>query len=251
MDVISIYIFLIGLCIGSFLNVCIDRIIEDKSIIVPPSHCDICGYKLKIRDLVPVISYIFLKGKCRECKSKISIQYPIIELINAVLYINVYYVYGLSFYLIKYCILISLLLVIAAIDIKTKNIYTKVSGFGIVSAITLDIYEYIFLNENILTYMCGALLSFIIFYSIVKITGAMGQGDIDVAVICGLFLGVRYTLLAILLSFILGGIIGGLLVVFKKKRKNEEIAFIPYLALGSYITIFIGDIFINWYLKCY
>ena len=79
----------------------------------------------------------------------------------------------------------------------------------------------------------------------------MGQGDIDVAVICGAFLGVRYTLLAILLSFILGGIIGVLLVVLKKKSKNEEIAFIPYLALGSYITIFIGDIIINWYLKCY
>lgn len=251
MNVISIYIFVVGLCIGSFLNVCIDRTIEEKSIIWPSSHCDNCGCKLKVRDLIPVISYLILKGKCRKCHSKISVQYPIVELVNALLYLCVYFTYGLSFYLIKYCILISFMLVISIIDIKTKNIYTKVSICGIVLGISADIIGYIFFNEDISTDIIGALIGFSIFYIIVKITKAMGEGDIDAAAICGLFLGKNYTLLTILLSFIIGGITGVLLIFFSKKKRNDEIAFTPYLALGAYLSIFFGDVLIKWYLNCY
>ena len=116
-----ILIFIIGLCIGSFLNVCIYRIANGESIVFPSSHCMKCGIEIKKRDLIPVISYVLLKGKCRNCGDKISIRYPLIELTNGILYILLYLSVGFSLELFKGCIFISLLLVIAFIDFDPHN----------------------------------------------------------------------------------------------------------------------------------
>ena len=107
-----IFVVLFGLCIGSFLNVCIYRIAREESISFPPSHCTSCGYELKAKDLVPVLSYTFLGGRCRSCKEKISIKYPMVEILNTLIYVIIYLNYGLSIELIEFAIFSSLMIVI-------------------------------------------------------------------------------------------------------------------------------------------
>ncbi len=211
---ILICVFIVGLCIGLFLNICINGVGKEKTLINKD-------------------------------------KYFVLGFINAISYLALYWVYGLNFYMAKYCIFFSILLLIAVIDAKTKSVYLKFSILAIVLALILDLYQYIILKEEIQVYIWGAILAFIIFFVIVKVTKAMGEGDIEVAVICGLFLGERFTLLTILLSFILGGVLGVTLVLLKKKGGKDEIAFIPYLLLGSYIAVFAGDFLIDWYLNCY
>ena len=118
-----IFIAIIGLCIGSFLNVCIYRIPREESIIFPPSHCTTCSYKLQSYDLIPLLSYLFLKGRCRGCGERISIKYSLIEMLNSLLYVLIYCNYGNSIDSLKGFLLSSLLIVIAGIDLKTHYIY--------------------------------------------------------------------------------------------------------------------------------
>lgn len=109
-----------GLCIGSFLNVCIDRIPKGENIIYPSSHCDKCGYRLKFFDLIPVVSFLYLRGKCKKCRCKISLQNPIIEMLNGVLYLIFYIKYDLSIIFFKCSILTSFLIVVIIICLKRK-----------------------------------------------------------------------------------------------------------------------------------
>ena len=189
MDIFLVVIF--GLVIGSFLNVCICRIANEESIAFPPSHCTNCGYELKAKDLIPVLSYIFLGGKCRSCKEKISIQYPIVEILNAILYIAIYLKFGFTLNLFKFCLFASLLIVIGFIDFKTKYVYNSTVVFGVVSGILFAVLEWMETKSIPWNYIAGAFIGFGIIYLIVILTRGMGEGDIDIALICGLFLGIK------------------------------------------------------------
>ena len=205
-------IFILGLCIGLLLNVCINKTVEEKVLID---------------------------------KNK----YFILGCINAISYSGLYHLYGLGFYMIKYCIFLSIMLVIATIDLMTKDIYFRVSILGIASAFMLDLYEYFILGQGVKGYIYGVILVLCIFWVMSKILRVMGDGDIEVAVICAAFLGGRYTLLAIILAIIVGGIVGIALIVSRNNGGRDEMAFIPYLLIGSYIAIFAGEFIIDWYLK--
>ncbi|HCW53501.1 MAG TPA: prepilin peptidase, partial [Clostridium sp.] len=111
-----LFVVIIGLVIGSFLNVCIFRIPEEQSICFPPSHCTSCQHQLGVLDLIPVLSYVFLGGRCRYCKENISIRYPLIEVLNGFFYLIIYFRFGFSIFTLKYFILTSLLIVISMID---------------------------------------------------------------------------------------------------------------------------------------
>ncbi|MCI6190901.1 MAG: prepilin peptidase [Clostridium sp.] len=246
-----VFIFVIGLCIGSFLNVCIYRLPKGESISFPPSHCQSCGYRLKVKDLVPVFSYIFLKGKCRNCGEKISIQYPIIELTNAVLYLCVYLRYGLSVETIKYSIFASLLLVIGVIDFKTTLVCIETTIFGIITSILFMGYSWyntkIFPLDNII----GGAIGFLIIWLIVKLTAGMGEGDIDIALVCGLFLGKKGIAITLFFGIILGGLAGVIFLIARKKGKKDEMAFGPYLAMGAFIALMWGEKIFNWYVSTF
>ena len=179
-----IFVILFGLCIGSFLNVCIYRIAREESIVFPASHCTNCGYQLKAKDLVPVLSYIFLGGKCRSCKEKISIKYPIVEILNSLLYVVIYSVYGFSFDFIKFAIFASLMIVIGLIDLDTKYVFNSTIVFGVVTGLLFFISEWIITKNIPWTNIVGAAIGFGVIYAIVALTGGMGEGDIDIALIC-------------------------------------------------------------------
>ena len=243
-----VFVAILGLCIGSFLNVCIYRIPREESISFPPSHCTSCGYRLKVKDLIPVLSYIFLRGRCRQCKEHISIQYPLIELTNALLYICVYLKFGLSIDTIKYIIFVSLLLVIAVIDFKTTDVWTSTTLFGLVVGILFIIIHWITSRKFPVDNIIGGAIGFLVIWLIVKLTAGMGEGDIDIALICGLFLGSKGAVITLFAGIVLGGLGGAIFLIRKKKSGKDEMAFGPYLAMGAFIAMMWGERIIDWYL---
>lgn len=244
------FIGVIGLIIGSFLNVCIYRIPRGESISYPPSHCGSCSHKLSPKDLIPVISYTVLQGRCRYCKAKIAIQYPLIEITDAILYILIYMRYGYSILTIKYCIFASLLIVIGAIDYKTQDVYTLSIVFGIVIGILfIGIEAFIYENISPLHYIIGAFIGAAIIGIIVFFTRGMGEGDIEIAGLCGLFLGTKLVLLDLFLAVIIGGIAGIVILSFRLKDKKDSIAFGPCIAIGAFISMLLGNELINAYLS--
>ncbi|MGG7142066.1 prepilin peptidase [Clostridium nigeriense] len=244
-------VLIIGLCIGSFLNVCIYRIAKEESIIFPGSHCTSCGHELKAYELVPVLSYIFLRGRCRKCKDKISIKYPLIEILNAILYLLLFWKYGFGLNFVFYCLLFSLLMVISAIDLESKYIYSSTTLVGVLLAI---IYIAIgsYLGEvNILNNLLAGLIGYGIIFLIVLLTGGMGSGDADIAGICGLFIGIKGVLVTLFVAIILGGIFASIALILKFKNRKSEIAFGPYIAIGTFICIFMGEKLLLLYMNLY
>ncbi len=245
----EILILIIGLCIGSFLNVCIYRIPREESIAFPPSHCTSCGYELKAVDLIPVISYLFLKRKCRKCGEKISINYPLVELLNGVLYLLIFLRFGLSLSFVFYSLLTSLLIVISYIDLDSKYIYSSTTILGVVLAaiyIVVGLYtKDISISNNVL----GGAIGYGIIYLIVVITKGMGQGDAEVAGVCGLFIGIKGILVCLFISVVLGGLVAAIILIFKLKEKKSEIAFSPYISIGSIVYILLGKEILSLYLN--
>lgn len=260
MFIIYFFVFILGTVIGSFLNVCIFRIPLQESIAFPPSHCMNCGKKLKWYDMFPIISWIVLKGKCRFCGSKISCRYPLVEFMTGIIYLFIYLKCGFTFNLVKYLIFSSLVIVIGLIDLDTTDVYTSTIIFGIISAAALIIAGYILfkmnLNPNfsIVNYILGGIIGagFILFIMILahiafKAQG-MGSGDAGICFVCGLFLGVKSVTFMLLLSVLIGGTIGILLVLMGKKKKTDYIPFGPFIAFASVISVLVGEGIINWYL---
>ncbi|EQB87463.1 hypothetical protein M918_08700 [Clostridium sp. BL8] len=241
-------VFIYGLIIGSFLNVCVYRIPLNQSIVYPPSNCPRCNTRLNWKDLIPVLSYAILKGKCRYCGNKISITYPVQELFTAIIFLITYYKYGFSIYLFKYVILFSILIVISNIDIKHQDVYTSTTIPGIISGLIFAIIEQYFAIGSFKNYFIGAVIAAVIIGLIVYITGAMGEGDIEIAALCGTFIGWKLSILMIILAFILGGVIGTILIATNIKGRRDYMAFGPFLALGALISVLFGSAIINYYL---
>lgn len=245
----EILICILGFIIGSFLNVCIYRIPQEESIVFPPSHCTRCKHKLNILDLFPVISYIFLKGKCRYCKEKISIKYPLIEMLNGLFYLIIYLKFGLTLLTVKYCVLTSILIVIAVIDFDTQFVFASITIFGVVAGGFFALIEYLLFHNNTLELILGGLIGAFIIGIIVFITKGMGEGDIEIAAVCGLFLGVKGVLLGLFLAIVIGGIVGVLVLSLKLKKAKDKMAFGPFIAIGSLISMIYGNEILKFYFQ--
>lgn len=240
-----ITIFLFGITIGSFLNVCIYRIPLGESIVTAPSHCMTCGQKLKWYDMVPVFSWLVLGGKCRNCKSKISAQYPIIEGVNGILYVLVCVVNGLNWSSVIYCFMASALLVLSIIDWRTFEIpfCLNVFLFGLgVAAVVLDRGN---LVEHLIGMICVSGLLEVIY--LVSGGSAIGGGDVKLMLSCGLILGWRLILLAFLLGCIIGSIVH--IVRMKVSKTGHVLAMGPYLSAGIFLAALWGNAWIGWYLS--
>ncbi|MCY6484588.1 prepilin peptidase [Clostridium aestuarii] len=246
-----IVIVLLGLLIGSFLNVCIYRIPREESISYPPSHCTNCGQMIKPYDLIPVISYMVLKGKCRHCGMKISIRYPIIELFTGIVFLLIYSNYGFSIELLKFTILGCFLIVIGIIDFDTTDVYFKVTMSGIlIGVIFLCVYSYYY-TYNINSYILGALIGGGFISVIILTTHGMGWGDAEICALIGLYLGWKLTILAMFLSVILGAVVGIVLILTKKKSSKDYIPFGPYIAIGAMISVLWGYKILLWYFNSF
>lgn len=243
------FVLIIGLCIGSFLNVCIYRIPREESIVFPPSHCTVCGHELKVLDLIPFLSYLFLKGRCRKCGEKISLKYPLVEILNGVLYLLIYLRFGLNLNFIAYSILTSLLIVISFIDLDYKYIYSTTTILGAVLGSVYILIGLYTKDANLINNILGGAIGYLIIYLIVVITKGMGQGDAEIAGICGLFIGIKGILVALFIAIVLGGLVATIILLFKLKDRKTEIAFGPYIAIGTIIYILIGKKLLSLYLS--
>jgi leader peptidase (prepilin peptidase)/N-methyltransferase len=248
-----ILIFVLGLIIGSFSNVCIYRIPKNESVIYPASHCPKCRSKIKPIDNIPLLSYLLLKGRCRNCGSKISIQYPVVEFLTGLIYLIIYLIYGLSIQSLVYIILSSALIIIAFIDLQEQIIPDVISLPGIVVGLILSfIVPYISFINSVLGALVGGGIILIIAWVGSKIfkKEAMGGGDVKLTAMIGAFLGWRYTLISLFWGFFLGALIGIILIMTKIKKREDAIPFGPFIALGSIITLLWGEKILLWYLRC-
>ncbi|MFL0195445.1 prepilin peptidase [Clostridium sp. WILCCON 0269] len=244
----GVVIFILGTIMGSFLNVCIYRIPKGESVVYPPSHCTNCNKEIKAYDLIPVISYIILRGKCRHCEKKISLRYPMLEFITGLLYLLTYIKFGIGVNLIKYIVFISIMIVVGMIDFDTTDVYFKTTGTGIIAGI-IFLGIYLYMGLPIKTYIYGGMLGGGLLTLIILITkGGMGWGDAEISLVCGLFLGLKYTVLMIFLALVIGAVVGVALILSGKKSKKDYIPFGPFIVIASVVTVFFGQSILNWYL---
>ncbi len=243
-----------GLCIGSFLNVVIYRVPEKMSIVSPPSHCPKCGYQLKAYDNIPVFSYIFLGGKCRNCREKISPRYMIVELTNMVLWMLSLWCFGKTslVYAFIAAIALSNAVCIFFIDLDHMLIFDR---FQIIFALLGIVAMFFDPYEKPLSHLIGGVAAGGIFL-LIGIIGkkvmhreALGGGDIKLVFCMGLFLGWRRTLLAILLASLVASVV--LIAVRNKKgdEKGTEYPFGPFLTAGFAIALLFGEKIISAYLS--
>ncbi|MFY9217504.1 MAG: prepilin peptidase [Tepidanaerobacteraceae bacterium] len=241
----TLFIFILGTIIGSFINVCIYRIPRGESVVYPSSHCPRCGYNLKPPDLIPLLSYLLLRGRCRKCRANISLLYPLVELLTGLMFIFAFIKFGLTFEFLSAIILITCLMITTFIDLEHQIIPDKVVLPSLAAGLVLNI---IFHREDFYNYLLGFILGGgIIFLIVVLSRGGMGGGDIKLFATVGMFLGFRLTLLALLLSFVLGSVVGLILIILKLKNMKDAIPFGPFIALASVISMLAGDRIISWY----
>ncbi|KAB3537361.1 prepilin peptidase [Alkaliphilus pronyensis] len=244
--------FILGLLIGSFLNVCIFRIPLNKSIVFPSSHCTSCSSSLKAIDLIPVFSYVMNRGRCRYCSSKISTQYPIIEFLNGITYMLLFINFGASIEFLKYALLCSVLIVVFAIDYYHQIIPDGLNLFLFASGIILLGIENINNPRALLTNLLGLLLAGGFFLLIAIISkGAMGGGDIKLMAVLGFWFGIKEVVLITFLSFLIGGILSLVFILLKLKEKKDFIPFGPFIVVATIATIFYGGEIINWYFSTF
>ena len=238
------YIFIIGLCVGSFLNVLIDRLSNDESIL-GRSHCDKCKKQLKSKDLIPVFSYIFLKGKCRFCKKKINARYPVVELLTGTLFLS-YFIFIPQVTVVSQVLelaLISALIVIFFADLKYQIIPDQMLILIGILAILMLIQN----NPNVTLLMKrlfdSILVSLPIFLIYFFSKGrAMGFGDVKLSFVIGLFFGLWKGLTIFYIAFVLGALVSLFLIFFKKKKIKSKISFGPFIVIGSFCVFFIDKL---------
>lgn len=264
---IMVLIFLLGIVIGSFLNVCIYRIPKEESIAKNGSACSSCGAKLTFLDLIPVLSYLVLRGKCRHCKAKFSPQYPIIEALTGVLFLLLYLKFGLNYVIIVYAALIAILIVITLIDYRHMIIPNGLVIAGLVVGVAqllVSIFipgvfafagiDHILLDNTWLDYVIGffagglPLLLIALFSTFVLKKEAIGGGDIKLMAFAGLILGWKLLIPAFFIGIVFGAVVSVVLMASGKRKRGDEIPFGPFLCFGVVVSIFFGSELINWYL---
>ena len=268
---IGIFAFLLGLIIGSFLNVCIVRIPERKSIVTPASACLKCGTAIRPYDNIPVVSYLVLGGKCRACKTKISPMYPLVELLTAVLFFGCYYAFGPTPEALKWAVFSALMIVLIFTDLRERILPDVVNftGSGLGLALSLftkpsdgaalwvahRLFDFpppapvLSLVDALIGAAVGSSLLWLVseaYFRLRKREG-MGLGDVKMMLMAGAFLGARRTLLTILAGSLLGSVLGIAFILARRKDSNYELPFGSFLGMAALLVVFFGTPVVNWY----
>lgn len=242
---IAVAIFMFGLAIGSFANVCIYRLPKKESVVFPVSHCTACSTPVRPFDNIPVISYLILGGKCKDCKESISVIYPIIEVITALLLLAGFFKFGLTFDFLIYTVVAPTLVIITVIDIEHQIIPDVITLPGIVLGLAAGSYTIGYIDS-----FSGFLLGGGLFYLLAVLSnGGMGGGDIKYIAAAGALVGWQKVLLIIFIGAFLGSFMGLLQIVVQKKSRKSLIPFGPFLAAATLITLFYGNLLIKLYIE--
>ncbi len=253
--------FLLGAVLGSFINVVADRLPAGKSIISPPSHCSECQYKIPARDNIPIFSYLWLRGHCRNCGAAIPLRLFWVELGTAILFAFLYWHYGLNWELALVAFYCCVFIVLLLIDLEHNILPNKIVYPAMVFAIVIAALGSIFGFEPreianagfrlwIVDAAIGGGIGFVLlllpalFYR-----GGMGWGDVKLAALIGLVTGFPFVFIAIFLAIISGGLTAAILLLSKLKSRKDAIPFGPFLSLAAMVTLFWGNDFINFLIR--
>jgi len=251
---LAVIFVLLGMIVASFLNVCADRLPAGQSLVYPPSHCPACSRRLAAKDLIPIFSYLWLRGRCRYCKAPIPRRVLWVEIATAALFGLAYWQYGLSIELPIALFYISLFMVIFVIDFEHGLILNKIVYPALVVALLLSVFFTIFLPDvsivpSIARAAIGGGIGFVLFLLVAIVSrGGMGLGDVKLAALIGLATGFPLVIVALLMGIILGGLVAVILLGFKIRKRKEAIPFGPFLAVAAVVTLLWGSDIFSWYL---
>lgn len=268
---IAAFVFLFGLVIGSFLNVCIVRIPGGKSIVMPASACPKCGTAIRPYDNIPVVSYLLLGGKCRKCNNPISLMYPAVELLTALLFLGCYLAFGLTAEALKWAIFSAVMVVLVFTDLRERILPDVVNftGLGLGLAISfftapfdgtaLWIARHVFefpppapvlsFADGVLGAAAGGGLLWLVSELYFRLRGreGMGLGDVKMMLMAGSFLGLKRTLLTIFTGSVLGSILGIIVILARRKDSDYELPFGTFLGMAALLVVFFGTPIVYWY----
>jgi leader peptidase (prepilin peptidase) / N-methyltransferase len=269
--VLPVFVFLFGLIVGSFLNVCILRIPKAESIVLPASHCPVCNTAIKPYDNIPVLSWLVLRGQCRKCKTRISILYPIVELLTGTLFLACYLAFGISVETLKWTVFVALIVVLTVTDFRERILPDKVNFVGLGLGLLLSLFTRpvdgtaAWLSDHLFAFpppmaalsladaLIGALaasgLLWVVAEGYFRARGreGMGLGDVKMMAMAGAFLGLQRALLTILVGSILGSLIGGTIMWAWRKGRDFELPFGTFLGAGAMVIVFFGSQTLAWY----
>ncbi|MDQ7793052.1 MAG: prepilin peptidase [bacterium] len=235
----------LGLCVGSFLNVCIHRLPRRESLLFPASRCPACESRLGPAELLPVVSYLWLKGRCRHCRAAIAPRYPLVELLTATGYASVVAAWGLGLQALGGMALLSVLVVALFTDLEAGIIPNRLTLAGFAMGLALLALR----PERFLPGLGGMAAGggLLLFLSLAS-RGGMGLGDVKLGGVMGLFLGWPAIAVALAVAFLAGGGVGLALLLSRRKGRREPIPFGPFLVLGAVTAMFWGRAILSWYL---
>lgn len=264
--------FIFGLAVGSFLNVCIHRLPQGLSIVRPRSRCPHCQAQIRAYDNIPLLSFLLLRGRCRDCRAPISPVYPMVELLSGLVFGWAYAKFGLSLFALKFVALAALLIILIFTDFAERLLPDRVTFFGLGLGFLLSLFVPVAdgttatfarrwfdfsppvrvasLLDAALGAAVGAGLLLLVreVYFLWRRVEGMGFGDVKLMAMVGSFLGVKLTLMTILLGSLLGSLIGGSYMLLTRKSAQYELPFGTFLGLGALLAAFWGTRFMGWYL---
>jgi leader peptidase (prepilin peptidase)/N-methyltransferase len=269
--VIIAIVFLLGLVIGSFLNVCILRIPRSESVVLPPSHCPGCNTEIKPYDNIPVLSWLVLGGRCRKCKTRISALYPTVELGTGLLFVACYLAFGVTAEGLKWAVFAALMVVLTVTDYRERILPDKVNFIGLGMGLLLSLFTQpvdgtaLWLSNHLFAFppplpvisfadaLLGAVtasgLLWLVAEGYFRARGreGMGLGDVKMMAMAGAFLGLQRALLTILLGSLLGSLIGMAVIAIGRKGRDFELPFGTFLGAGAMLVVFFGSATLAWY----
>jgi leader peptidase (prepilin peptidase)/N-methyltransferase len=267
----AVFIFLFGLIIGSFLNVCIVRIPGKKSIVMPSSACPKCGATIRPYDNIPVLSYLLLAGRCRQCKTRISALYPAVELLNGLLFLACYETFGLTTEALKWAVFSAIMIVLVSTDLRERVLPDAVNYTGLGLGIALSLFTkpsdgtalwlanrlfdfpppapVVSLADALFGAAIGSSLLWLVSEAYFRLRGreGMGLGDVKMMLMAGAFLGAKRTLLTIFTGSVLGSVLGLLFILARRKDSEYELPFGTFLGMAALLVVFFGTPVIIWY----
>ena len=243
-----LFIILISSVLGSFFNMLIHRLPRNQEIVKKPSHCPKCQHKLTWLDLLPILSYLFLKGRCRYCREKIASRYLLVEISSVFLFTTCWLIFGPTYLFLKYSFFLSIMLLIFFTDLETKKIPDSLNYVLVCIGLLLGFYQHTIVDS-----ILGLIIGSLIFLSIGFLAKlyykkeALGGGDVKLSGAIGAYWGLSIMLFSIYFSFLIGGLVSIFLIILKKKTNQDYIAFGPFMVLGSILALLISDYLIILY----
>ncbi|GLI37071.1 A24 family peptidase [Geobacter hydrogenophilus] len=249
--IFAIFSFLLGAAVGSFLNVCIFRLPAGESVVSPPSRCPVCGARIRPWHNIPILGWLILRGKCRDCGASISPRYPFVELLNGLLTLALFLKFGPTPTFLVLFVFCSALVAVTFIDLDHQIIPDVISLPGIVVGFACSFaLPWLGWKSSLIGIVAGggSLLAVAWLYELLTKKEGMGGGDIKLLAMMGAFLGWRSVPFIIFASSLIGSVIGVTLMLVQKKDTKLAIPFGPFLAAGAVLYIFFGKAIITWYL---